>query len=102
VVPMLVNFVALWGIGLGGGYWLAFEGDAPMGVLGFWIGGIIGVAIAGTAIVSYFLAVSRPMKGTSRRFVDPCAPPCSRFLLPPLPPMGERPSPGARHPAGTA
>lgn len=44
-LPMLVYLVCLWGIGLGGGWWLAFvvgAGDSPLaqavaGAKGFWI-----------------------------------------------------------------
>jgi multidrug resistance protein, MATE family len=65
VVPMLCNIVALWGLGLGGGYVLAFgrgpEGNAmaPMGAPGFWIAAMAGVLTGAMLIVLYFLRVSR-------------------------------------------
>jgi MATE family multidrug resistance protein len=60
-VPMLSNIVALWGLGLGGGYALAFghAGRPALGAPGFWIGGLAGM-VAGCAIITlYFLHVSR-------------------------------------------
>jgi MATE family multidrug resistance protein len=69
VVPFLVNVVGLWGVGLGGGYLLGLT-DAlplsavglatPLGVPGFWIGAIAGMAVAATGVVVYFLVVSEP------------------------------------------
>lgn len=59
VVPMLCNIVALWGLGLAGGYVLAF-GSAQMGAAGFWIAGTAGVLTGSILIVLYFLKVSRP------------------------------------------
>ena len=60
VVPMLCNIVALWGIGLGGGYMLAFGASIHMGASGFWIAATAGVLTGGILIVFYFLRVSRP------------------------------------------
>lgn len=59
VVPMLCNIVALWGIGLGGGYVLAFGPSMRMGAPGFWIAGVAGVLTGCMLIVLYFLRVSR-------------------------------------------
>ena len=58
VVPMLCNIVALWGLGLAGGYVLAF-GSPQMGAAGFWIGATAGVLIGSILIVMYFLRISR-------------------------------------------
>ena len=60
VVPMLCNIVALWGLGLGGGYALAFAPSMHLGAAGFWIAATAGVLIGAILIVSYFLKVSRP------------------------------------------
>ena len=61
VVPMLCNIVALWGLGLGGGYALAFghAGRAPMGAPGFWVAATAGMLSGSILIVLYFLRVSR-------------------------------------------
>jgi len=68
VVPMLVYTVALWGVGLGGGYLLglthlvelpAFGLDTPMGARGFWTAAILSVSCAGGLVSLYFIRVSR-------------------------------------------
>lgn len=60
--PMLVHLTALWGIGLGGGWWLtygrpaqALSGDASPGAAGFWLAGTISLAVA-TAALAVLLA----------------------------------------------
>ena len=60
VVPMMFNIVALWGLGLGGGYLLAFGPSTHMGAPGFWIAAMAGVLTGSLLIVSYFLRISRP------------------------------------------
>jgi MATE family multidrug resistance protein len=60
VVPMLCNIVALWGLGLGGGYLLALGPALHLGASGFWIGATAGVLAGSILIVSYFLRISRP------------------------------------------
>jgi len=61
VVPMLCNIVALWGVGLGGGYVLAFghAGQVAMGAPGFWMAATAGLVIGSVLITLYFLQVSR-------------------------------------------
>jgi MATE family multidrug resistance protein len=59
VVPMLCNIVALWGLGLAGGYTLAFTPSMSMGAAGFWIAGTAGLLAGGILIILYFLRVSR-------------------------------------------
>lgn len=54
--PMAVHAVCFWGIGLGGGYWLAFRKDDPMGAAGFWLASTIGLVVA-AALVGALLAV---------------------------------------------
>jgi MATE family multidrug resistance protein len=66
VVPMLVYAVALWGVGLAGGYTLGLEridlgplaAMTPMGAPGFWIAATASLALAGGVVSVYFLAVS--------------------------------------------
>jgi MATE family multidrug resistance protein len=61
VVPMIAFAVGLWGIGLGGGYLLAYTDHlgTAMGASGFWSGAIIGMAVAALAVMAYFARVSR-------------------------------------------
>ena len=56
LVPMLGFALALWIIGLGGGYLLAFTAlfGAPLGAAGFWIGAVAGMALAAAIGVAYF------------------------------------------------
>lgn len=59
--PMVIYGVALWGIGLAGGYWIAFNTTAfgpPRGALGFWEAATVGLAIAAIALVWLAAAVS--------------------------------------------
>jgi MATE family multidrug resistance protein len=67
VVPMLIYAVALWGVGLGGGYaigltsldlaWLGLP--TPLGAPGFWLAAIASLALASGLVTAYFLRVSR-------------------------------------------
>jgi MATE family multidrug resistance protein len=62
VIPMLVYTVALWGIGLGGGYALGLKGvglAAPMGAAGFWLAGVASLIVASAILLAYFARVSR-------------------------------------------
>jgi MATE family multidrug resistance protein len=67
VVPMLIYAVALWGVGLGGGYavgltsvdlaWLGVR--TPLGAQGFWLAAIASLVLASSLVTAYFLRVSR-------------------------------------------
>ena len=67
VVPMLIYAVALWGVGLGGGYvlgltqadftWLGLR--TPLGAPGFWLAAIASLVLASSLVTAYFLRVSR-------------------------------------------
>jgi MATE family multidrug resistance protein len=67
VVPLIINATGMWVVGLGGGVLLgltdvmalpAFGIHAPLGVRGFWISAIAGMALATLGIVIYFLVIS--------------------------------------------
>ena len=56
-VPVLVYVLALWGVGLGGGYVLAFDltGQTPAGLQGapgFWMASTVALALAGAALTA--------------------------------------------------
>ncbi|MCF0253203.1 MAG: MATE family efflux transporter [Duodenibacillus sp.] len=62
LAPMAVYGVFLWAVGVGGGYWLAFAGEAaggPYGIYGFWAATAAGLVMAGVALLAMALAVSR-------------------------------------------
>ncbi|WP_044406204.1 MATE family efflux transporter [Thiomicrospira microaerophila] len=52
-VTMWVTLISYWGVGLGGGYWLAFANPfgEPLGVYGFWFGIIAGLALAAVLLI---------------------------------------------------
>jgi MATE family multidrug resistance protein len=75
VVPMLIYAVALWGVGLGGGYvigltsvdlaWLGLVTpglSTPMGAPGFWLAAIASLVLASSLVTAYFLRVSRAVE----------------------------------------
>lgn len=57
--PMFIHVASFWGVGLAGGWWLAFEGIgtwlAPMGAAGFWLMALIATVLA-LALVGALLA----------------------------------------------
>ncbi|MDD5175286.1 MAG: MATE family efflux transporter [Sterolibacterium sp.] len=59
-VPMAIYAVALWGVGLGGGYLLGLTDTfgPPRGAAGFWFAAILSLALAGGLVTAYFLKVS--------------------------------------------
>jgi MATE family multidrug resistance protein len=67
IVPMIVYAIALWGVGLAGGYALGLtqvelpilEAVTPLGARGFWIAATASVALAGAVVTAYFLWMSR-------------------------------------------
>jgi MATE family multidrug resistance protein len=64
VVPTVIYAVALWGVGLGGGYLLGFDigGAIPVwltGARGFWVANMASLAIAGSGLLIYLRSVSR-------------------------------------------
>ena len=66
-VPLMINAAGMWVIGLAGGVVIGLTGAVqapaiglatPLGVRGFWIAAILGMAVATAGIVVYFLTVS--------------------------------------------
>lgn len=45
-IPMLVHLGCFWGVGLFGGWWLAFRTTEPMGVAGFWLASLVSLVLA--------------------------------------------------------
>lgn len=63
-VPVLIYATAIWGIGLGGGYTLAFDvtGLSPAGLQGargFWAASTIGLSVAAAGLVALLAWVTR-------------------------------------------
>jgi len=60
-VPMAIYAVALWGVGLAGGYVLGLTDNfgPPRGAPGFWLAALTSLGLAGGLVTAYFLHVSR-------------------------------------------
>jgi MATE family multidrug resistance protein len=71
-LPLLIFAVSLWGVGLGGGYVLAFDvgGFTPLalrGASGFWVAATAGLVVAGLALSALLAWVLRhPVQGFHR------------------------------------
>lgn len=66
-VPTLMYAVALWGVGLSGGYLMGFNvaGNTPaflQGAAGFWLGNSLSLALVGIALVWYLRHIQRVME----------------------------------------
>lgn len=57
-LPMVIYVLALWGVGIGGGYWLAF-GPPGLGAVGFWSAATAGLLTAATLLVALQVWVER-------------------------------------------
>jgi MATE family multidrug resistance protein len=65
VVPTVIYAIALWGVGLGGGYIAGFNvpGNLPemfTGARGFWLANMASLVIAASALLIYWLRISKP------------------------------------------
>ena len=63
-LPMIIFAISLWGVGLGGGYVLAFDvtGQTPpalQGARGFWVASTVGLVLAALALSGLLLWVLR-------------------------------------------
>jgi MATE family multidrug resistance protein len=63
VVPTVIYAVALWGVGLGGGYALGFDvagwvPESMTGARGFWLANTASLAIAGVGLAFYLRRIS--------------------------------------------
>lgn len=59
--PMVIYAIALWGVGLGGGYLLGLTDllGPPRGAAGFWLAAVASLTLAGALLVIYFERISR-------------------------------------------
>ena len=61
-LPMIIYGVMLWGVGLGGGYMLAFGNPItgePMGAYGFWSATAAGLWLTGISLACMAIWVAR-------------------------------------------
>jgi len=61
VAPTVVYALTLWGVGLVGGYQVAFRGvwGPPRGVAGMWLMQSVGLALAGALLLAFYLWLLR-------------------------------------------
>jgi MATE family multidrug resistance protein len=62
VAPMVIYTVSLWGIGLVGGWWVAFHavlGHQPFGVVGLWGAATVSLGLAAFVLLLWMVRVSR-------------------------------------------
>ena len=73
--PMFVHLAALWGIGLGGGWWLTYVYPASGGpwaewlsaAAGFWVAGAVALAFATVGVTGLLWHVWRASPDTAAR-----------------------------------
>ncbi len=70
-VPLVINAVALWGVGLGGGFLLAFDipGRVPpalQGAPGFWFAATLGIVLAALALAGLLARVMQRQRAAVR------------------------------------
>jgi MATE family multidrug resistance protein len=68
VAPTVVYALTLWGVGLVGGYHVAFRGlgGPPWGVTGIWLMQAVGLALAGLLLLGFYLWLLRRPGGFDR------------------------------------
>jgi MATE family multidrug resistance protein len=66
LAPTIVHAVALWGIGVVGGYQVAFRGawGPPRGIAGMWMMQSIALALAAVLLVSFYLWIAQRVAKT--------------------------------------
>lgn len=50
-LPMLIQTLCFWGVGLLGGVWLCYRWSPPLGVAGFWLAAVAGIVLAAAMLL---------------------------------------------------
>ncbi len=58
-VPMLVQTLVFWGVGMGGGWWFCFRWSPPMGIGGFWLASVLSLMLAAVLLGGLLWKVAR-------------------------------------------
>lgn len=64
-LPMLVQVVCFWGVGLAGGAWLCYRWPTPLGVTGFWIAAVLSLVGAAVLLLPLLWKVARVAEESS-------------------------------------
>ncbi|MCL2345396.1 MAG: MATE family efflux transporter [Desulfobulbus sp.] len=64
-VPMLVQMLCFWGVGLLGGAWLCFRWSPPLGVAGFWLAAAFGLLLAAALLLPLMRRALRALESAS-------------------------------------
>ncbi len=69
-VPLLIHLGCFWGLGLGGGYWLAFHAPAPQGASGFWQAAVLSTVTAAFLFGGLLWRVTKKRGAMERKYPD--------------------------------
>lgn len=58
-LPMVVQTLCFWGVGLGGGWWLCYRALPPFGVGGFWLAAVVSLVLAAALLGPLLWKVAR-------------------------------------------
>lgn len=64
-LPMLVQTVCFWGVGLLGGGWLCYRWSPPLGAAGFWLAAVGGLVLAAGMLLPLMLRAIQAVESTS-------------------------------------
>ncbi|MFZ2854622.1 MAG: MATE family efflux transporter, partial [Rhodocyclaceae bacterium] len=59
----LVHIVCFWGVGLLGGWWLAFRTTTPLGVAGFWVASLASLVLSALLLGGLLWRAVRVQRG---------------------------------------
>lgn len=58
-LPLLIHVGCFWGLGLGGGWWLAFQAAPPQGAAGFWQGAVLATVVVALGLGGLLYRVAK-------------------------------------------
>ena len=61
-LPMLIQMLCFWGVGLFGGWWFCFRWQPVMGVAGFWLAAVLSLILAAGLLLPLLGRVIRPLE----------------------------------------
>ncbi|HEX6735179.1 MAG TPA: MATE family efflux transporter [Azonexus sp.] len=64
-LPMLVQTLCFWGVGLLGGAWLCYRWSPPLGAAGFWLAAVFGLVLAAALLLPLMRQALQALESTS-------------------------------------